>query len=274
MANFIPKSTNFLNLSWRNKPVSVEYTWVGNLDSTLPVMIFLHEGLGSVSMWRNFPDELCKLLGVKGLVYSRPAYGLSTPRDPEDLWDVDFLHQQALEVLPRLLEGVEIGNPVWLFGHSDGGSIALLAGAHYPNLVAGIIVVAPHLFVEDLTIQSIVEAKNQYCVGGLRERLSRYHADVDSAFYGWNSIWLKPEFKYWSIEGEVSRIKCPILAIQGRDDLYGTMDQVRKIKTLCNQAVIEEIQNCGHSPHKDQKDALIRCVKNFFINIDQRAKVQ
>lgn len=265
---------NFLDIMWRDKSVSVEYAWVGELCALGPVMVFLHEGLGSVSMWRDFPHEMCKHLGIKGLVYSRPAYGLSTPRDPTDLWDVDFLHQQALEVLPRLLEGLKLNDPVWLFGHSDGGSIALLTAAHYPELVAGVIVLAPHLFVEELTIQSIVQARDQYRVGELRERLSRYHADVDSAFYGWNTIWLKPEFKHWSIEDEVAKIQCPILAIQGEQDPYGTMEQVRKIKTLCNQAVIKEIGNCGHSPHKDQKDALIECVQNFFTDIAQRVGVK
>ncbi len=258
----------FLDIMWRDKPVSVEYAWVGELNAPGPVMVFLHEGLGSVSMWRDFPHEMCKLLGIKGLVYSRPAYGLSTPRDSEGLWDVDFLHQQALEVLPKVIEGLKLNEPVWLFGHSDGGSIALLSAAHYSGLVAGVVVLAPHLFVEDLTIQSIVQARDHYRAGGLKERLSRYHADVDSAFYGWNTIWLKPEFKYWSIEDEVAKIQCPILAIQGEQDPYGTMEQVNRIKKLADQAVVIEIDDCGHSPHKDQTQVLMSVVKDYFEKVN------
>jgi len=259
---------HFLDIFWRDKPVSVEYTWVGDEHATGPIMIFLHEGLGSVSMWRDFPHEMCNFLGIKGLVYSRPAYGLSTPRNPEDLWDVDFLHQQAIEVLPALLVGLKLDEPVWLFGHSDGGSIALLAAAHHPELVAGVIVLAPHLFVENLTIQSIRQAREQYRTGGLRERLSSYHADVDSAFYGWNTIWLKPEFQYWTIEDEVAKIQCPILAIQGSQDPYGTMTQVNRIEQLAKQVVVIEIANCGHSPHRDQTQILMQSVKDYFEKVN------
>lgn len=254
----------FLEINWRDKLVTIEYAWVGVDQESAAVMIFLHEGLGSLSMWREFPNEMCNKIGCRGLVYSRPAYGFSTPRAVNDLWDIDFLHQQALDVLPEVIKCLKITKPVWLFGHSDGGSIALLLASHRPELLAGIIVVAPHLFVEDLTIKSIAAAKEQYHDGDLRQRLKRYHADVDSAFYGWNDIWLKPEFKSWTIEKEVANINCPILALQGEEDPYGTMAQIRRIKELCSQTELEEIPNCGHSPHKEQKEILLKRIVLYF----------
>ena len=233
-----------------------------------PLMVFLHEGLGSLSMWRDFPAQLCQALGCRGLVYSRPGYGQSTPRAPDENWGSDFMHQQAQQVLPALLEALQIDptqTPIWLFGHSDGGSIALLAAAQL-SAIRGVIVVAPHIFVEDLGVASIAQTRTAYldATTGLRQRLARHHADVDSAFWGWNNIWLNPEFRHWRIDHALGQIRCPVLAIQARDDEYGTLAQIQgiaEILPLCELAVLD---HGGHSPHRNQPQALIDCVKVFF----------
>ena len=260
-------AVEFATITWRNQPVRLEYQWVGVRDAQAPVMVFLHEGLGSVSMWRNFPDQLCQALGCRGLVYSRPGYGNSTPRAADDHWAPDFMHRQADEVLPAFLRAVGVHvqkQPLWLFGHSDGGSIALLYAMHHPRALAGAIVVAPHILVEEVSIASIAEARNAYLETGLRQRLARHHADPDSAFWGWNDIWLDPGFRPWRIDEQLGSITCPLLAVQGVDDAYGTLEQIRGIARKAPQCELLELQACGHSPHKDQPDRLIAAVTHFF----------
>ena len=260
-------AVEFATITWRNQPVRLEYQWVGVRDAQAPVMVFLHEGLGSVSMWRNFPDQLCQALGCRGLVYSRPGYGNSTPRAADDHWAPDFMHRQADEVLPAFLRAVGVHvqkQPLWLFGHSDGGSIALLYATHHPKALAGAIVVAPHILVEEVSIASIAQARNAYLETGLRQRLARHHADPDSAFWGWNDIWLDPGFRPWRIDEQLGSITCPLLAVQGVDDAYGTLEQIRGIARKVPQCELLELQACGHSPHKDQPDRLIAAVTHFF----------
>jgi pimeloyl-ACP methyl ester carboxylesterase len=260
-------AVEFATITWRNQPVRLEYQWVGVRDAQAPVMVFLHEGLGSVSMWRNFPDQLCQALGCRGLVYSRPGYGNSTPRAADDHWAPDFMHRQADEVLPAFLRAVGVHvqkQPLWLFGHSDGGSIALLYAMHHPRALAGAIVVAPHILVEEVSIASIAEARNAYLETGLRQRLARHHADPDSAFWGWNDIWLDPGFRPWRIDEQLGSITCPLMAVQGVDDAYGTLEQIRGIARKVPQCELLELQACGHSPHKDQPDRLIAAVTHFF----------
>lgn len=251
----------FAHLRWAGRDVSIEFQWVGIRDPKAPVVIFLHEGLGSVAMWRQFPEALCKATGCRGLVYSRPGYGQSTPRPADELWDMDYMHQQAYEVLPRLMEQLNI-NPtrdrVWLIGHSDGGSIALLYAARYGESLAGAIVLAPHIMVEDITVESIQKARQAYLTTNLREKLGRYHQDPDSAFWGWNRIWLDPRFKHWSIEDEILTIRCPLLAVQGLDDEYGTLEQIRGIARRLPHTELLELADCGHSPHLDQPQSLIQ----------------
>ena len=199
-----------------------------------PLLVFLHEGLGSVSMWRDFPQRLCEAVGLRGLVYSRPGYGRSTARPEDEKWPVTFMHHQAHDVLPAVLDvsGIDTADePVWLFGHSDGGSIALLHAARSGASVAGCIVLAPHLFVEDLSVDSIARAREAYRLTDLRDRLARHHQDVDSAFWGWNDIWLDPAFRQWNIERDITGIGCPTLAIQGLDDEYGTLAQIEEIES-------------------------------------------
>ena len=275
----------FVDIAWRGRPVRIEHVWVAG-PAEAPLIVFLHEGLGSVSMWRDWPQRLCAATGCRGLVYSRPGYGRSTPRAADERWAPDFMHRQAHEVLPALLAALDVRDPPWLFGHSDGGSIALLHAARHA--VAGLIVAAPHCFVEDLSISSIEAARRAYDEGDLRQRLARHHDDPDSAFRGWNGIWLDPAFRDWNIESALATITTPVLAVQGTDDEYGTLEQIRCIpRRLPNklqahlpshlsphllihsaspspQAQLLEIPACGHSPHRDQPQILCDAVASFM----------
>lgn len=240
----------------------IEYQWINPESRKKPLMVFLHEGLGSIAMWRDFPRQVCDAVGCRGFVYSRPGYGHSAPRRPEDRWSTAFMHKQAHDTLPALLRSVGIDGqrePVFLFGHSDGGSIALLHAAKFPDRVRGAIVLAPHLFVEPVSVESIAKVRTVYMETDLRTKLARYHADVDSAFWGWNDVWLDPEFRDWNIEAEVAQTRCPVLAIQGTGDEYGTMRQIRRIAELRSDAATEvvELDDCGHSPHRDQPERVI-----------------
>ena len=259
--------TRFVDIDWAGRRVRIEHHWIAGESPARPLIVFLHEGLGSAAMWRDFPQRLCDAAGCRGLVYSRPGYGHSTPRAAEEAWDLDFMHRQAHEVLPALLEAVGIDRAAarpWLFGHSDGGSIALLFAARWPQRLSGAIVLAPHIMVEDLSIDSIRKARDAYVGTDLRERLARYHADPDSAFWGWNDIWLHPPFREWSIEAEIAAIRCPLLAVQGLDDEYGTLEQIRGIARRVPQTELLELPACGHSPHKDQPEALIGAATRFI----------
>lgn len=246
-------SPAFVDIDWRGRRVRIEHAWVG--EGAGAPLVFLHEGLGSLAMWRDFPARLCAALGRRGLVYSRPGYGRSTPRDAQEFWGLDFMHRQAHEVLPALLAALNVTAKPVLFGHSDGGSIALLHAARFP--VAGAVVMAPHILVEDLSVASIEQARVAYETTDLKQRLAKYHDDPDSAFYGWNRIWLHPPFKQWSIEDEIGAIACPLLAIQGLDDEYGTLEQIRGIARRVPQTRLLELPDCGHSPHRDQPEAVI-----------------
>ena len=255
--------SSFVELDWHGRPLSLEYQWVGSDDASRPVVVFLHEGLGSVAMWKDFPQRFCDEHRLRGLVYSRYGYGKSTPRLANERWAPDFMHRQAREVLPALLDALGIERP-WLFGHSDGGSIALLHAASFAEYLRGVIVLAPHIFVEDISVTSIAAAREAYLSQGLRERLARYHADVDSAFRGWNDIWLDPAFRDWNIEAELARISCPVLAVQGEDDEYGTLEQVYGIARKAPQTEVLVLPQCGHSPHRDQPAALSREAGRFI----------
>ena len=176
------------------------------------------------------------------------------------------MHRQAHEVLPALLQALNVSEAPWLFGHSDGGSIALLYATRHD--CAGVMVVAPHIMVEDVSVASIAQAKLAYENTDLRQRLARYHSDVDSAFWGWNHVWLSPEFRNWSIEQELSTITCPVLAIQGMDDEYGTLAQIRNIQHHIPRTQLLELAHCGHSPHRDQPQALSQGCVHFFRNLN------
>ena len=247
-----------------DRTLAIEYGWMGTEDPAAPLIVFLHEGLGSLGMWKDYPQSLCAAAGVRGLVYSRPGYGRSTPRAPGEKWPVDFMHRQALDVLPALLAHCGIVRPPWLLGHSDGASIALLHAAAFPERVAGVIAVAPHIFVEDVSIRSIEAARTVYRTTDLPARLARYHADPDSAFWGWNDIWLDPAFRTWNIEDRLPLIRCPVLAVQGEDDEYGTMAQIDDLARHVPQAQLVKLVRCGHSPHRDQPAALNGAIAAFL----------
>ena len=223
----------------------------GTKGRPLAPIIFLHEGLGSVAMWRDWPAQVCDETMRAGIVYSRPGYGQS-----DSIPDIrgagrlapDYMHRAALEELPMLLDALNIASPV-LLGHSDGATIALLYASRFP--VTACVVMAPHVIVEDLSVQSIAQARDAYTSGNLRERLSRYHADVDCAFWQWNDIWLSPAFRDFDIRAECRRIEAPVLAIQGEEDPYGTL---RQIDEIAPRGPLQKLvlPNCGHSPQRDQ----------------------
>jgi pimeloyl-ACP methyl ester carboxylesterase len=263
-------TSQFANINWAGKSVRIEYQWVGSADAARPLIVFLHEGLGSVAMWKDFPQHLCEAANCRGLVYSRPGYGKSTPRATDDAWQPDFMHRQAFEVLPALLKTLEIDSEKkkpWLFGHSDGGSIALLFAARYPGDTSGTIVLAPHILVEGVSIRSIEKTKFAYQTTDLRSKLARFHDDVDSAFWGWNDIWRAPEFRHWNLTQAIKTITCPLLAVQGLDDNYGTLEQIHGIKRVLPDTRLLELPNCGHSPHHDQPDALIDACVAFVLSV-------
>ena len=245
----------------------LEVEWHGPPPDDAVTLIFLHEGLGSVSQWRDFPEKLSDATGCGSLVYSRRGYGGSAPCNlPRPL---DFMHHEGLKVLPELIKTTGIKKCI-LIGHSDGGSIALIYGGGTPALpLNGIITEAAHLFCEEITIRSIREAKIEYDSGSLRTRLMKHHGEnTDCAFRGWNDIWLHPEFINWNIEEYLPDIKVPILAIQGKDDKYGTMAHIDSIinNTGGNtRSVI--LKNCGHSPHKDQEEAVFNVMIDFIWGI-------
>ncbi len=253
-----------------DRALRIECQWIGATRGDAPLVVFLHEGLGSVAMWKDFPARLCDAGGFRGLMFSRPGYGRSTPRAPDERWDVDFMHRQAHEVLPALFEALGIDEAPWLLGHSDGASIALLYAARFPNRVAGLVVLAPHIFVEDMTVANIEEARRAYVGTDLRQKLGRYHDDADSAFWGWNHIWLHPPFRHWNIEAELNAIRCPVLAIQGLDDEYGTLEQIEGIARRAPRTELLKLAGCGHSPHRDQPEALIAAAANFIQHQGQQ----
>lgn len=240
--------------------VQIETVLLGAPDRGLPVVVFLHEGLGSVSMWRDFPAVVCERLGCRALVYSRPGYGQSTPCARDAIWSPDYMHTEALQVLPALLEALAIdgrAQPVWLLGHSDGGSIALIHAAHSETPLAGAIVLAPHILVEDLSVRSIELARDAFMNGSLKARLARHHIDAEATFMRWNRTWLSTAFRSWSIEEEITGIRCPLLAVQGLQDPYGTLEQVYGIARRVPDTRVVELADCGHSPHRDQTEQLL-----------------
>ena len=227
-----------------------------------PILVFLHEGLGCTAMWRNFPAELAAATGCGALVYSRFGYGRSAPCVlPRP---IGYMHDEALEVLPALLAAAAVERCV-LIGHSDGGSIALIyAGGTAAAPLLGVITEAAHLFIEDISIRSIEVARQNYEQGELRRQLAKYHGDnTECAFRGWNSAWLDPAFRDWNIEPYLPKIRVPVLALQGRDDNYGTTAQLDAIARLAG-AEIELLADCGHAPHYDQKAATLAAMAAFI----------
>ncbi len=239
----------------------LEYQWVGK---TGPTLVFLHEGLGSIRQWRDFPARVAAATGCRALVYDRYGYGNSDVlREPRV--GIEFMHDGALNELPELLENLNIENPI-LIGHSDGASIALIYAGTYE--VRGVAVMAPHVFVEDDGLKSIVEINATFETSGLPERLGKYHRHARKTFHLWADAWLDPAFRQWNIEEYLPRIHCPVLAIQGEEDQYGTMAQLdaiaHQVKGSCE---LSKLPGCGHSPHKDQPQKVLDSVVAFIKKI-------
>jgi pimeloyl-ACP methyl ester carboxylesterase len=259
-----PDRPDFIDLDWRGRPLRLELAWVGAPASKHPVVVFLHEGLGSVALWKDFPERLCRAHGLTGLVFSRYGYGRSSPRPVDEPLSPDFMEQQAWDVLPLLFSKLGLERP-WLFGHSDGASIALLHAARFSGRISGAVVMAPHVMVEPVSVESIAAARAAYLDGPLRERLARYHTDVDSAFWGWNTVWLDPAFRTWDMRALLPQVTAPVLAIQGEGDEYGTLEQVHAIGRLAARAEVLVLPDCGHSPYRDQPERVIEAAGAFIL---------
>lgn len=230
-------------------------------------LVFLHEGLGSIALWRDWPQRLCAATGRAGWVYSRRGYGRSSPNlDARGSGRLkpDYLHREALDVLPAVLARLGLERPV-LVGHSDGATIALIHAAHHP--VAACVVMAPHVMVEEVCIRSLEQTREAWIAGPLRERLARYHDDANGAFWQWNDIWLSPAFRGFDIRGECRSITAPLLAIQGLDDEYATLAQLHDLQDAVPHARLLEVPACGHSPHRDQPEAVTAAIGLFLAPV-------
>lgn len=260
----------------------LDYEWIGPGPKDAPTLVFLHEGLGSVAMWRDFPAKVAEATGLGALVYSRYGYGKSDVlKEPRK---VDYMHDEAFVTLPEVLTGLGVRDPI-LIGHSDGGSIALLYGGSVAARRAGkgkngpapraLITMAAHVFVEQLSVDSIAAAKTAFETTDLPKRLGRYHDDVDKMFWGWNNIWLLPAFFHWNIEAYLPTIACPILAMQGEDDEYGTIKQVEAIRDRAGGPVtVAMLPKCKHSPHRDQLALTIETISGFLKDVTRKAAAQ
>ena len=234
-------------------------------DRPGPTLVFLHEGLGSVALWRDFPQRVADAMALPALTYSRAGYGRSTglraARAPR------YMHDEALVTLPALLDALGIVEPI-LIGHSDGASIALIHAGAKARPVRALVAMAPHVFVEDLSIAGIEQARHAYESTDLRAKLGRYHADADSAFRGWNDIWLSPAFRDWNIESFLPGVACPLLLIQGRDDEYGTLAQLDAIERQVSGHVESVVlADCRHSPHRDQAQTTLGAIVGFVSTL-------
>jgi len=251
----------FVNVASR----SLEYRRIGIARAERPTLVFLHEGLGSVAMWRDFPARVARATKLGAVVYSRLGYGRSEPlREPRT---ARYLHDEAEIVLPEFLDRLEIERPI-LIGHSDGGSIALIHAGIAARPPVAVVTLAAHVLVEDISVASIAAAREKFETTDVRAKLARHHADVDGVFWGWNHVWLSPEFRAWNIEEYLPRIQCPVLAIQGEDDEYGTMEQMRRIGAKVSDVRLLKLPNCRHSAHKDQPDAVIEAIARFVASVD------
>ena len=234
--------------------------WLGPAPDVAPTLVFLHEGLGSIGQWRDFPAALAAASGCGALVYDRYGYGGSEPLPPPYRRELDFMHEEGRSVLPELLDRTGVQQTV-LVGHSDGASIALLAASTLDSRIRGVVSEAAHVFVEAVSIASIETAVAAYRMGGLRERLARFHGEsVDSAFRGWANAWLDPDFEAFHIEGYLR-----VVAIQGSDDAYGTPAQLEAIAAAVSGPVSTMLlPDCGHSPHKDARETVLQAAGDLI----------
>lgn len=250
----------------RNVPVTIAGRRIDTIslpgDDQLAPIVMLHEGLGSVDLWRELPAALNRATGRRVVAFSRFGHGRSQPSP----WPRDasgFHRREALELLPKLLARLDVRKPV-LVGHSDGASIALIYSGHHP--VRGLVLLAPHVFVEPLTLASIRQTRDIYLRGDLRDRMSRHHDDVDAAFWGWCDTWLHPDFRSWNLETDAALVTAPTLLIQGADDPYGTLEQLDRIEAQLRGAVTRLVVAGGHSPHLAAPDEVLAAITSFASN--------
>ena len=247
-------------------PHSLEYRMLGPRPDRAPTIVMLHEGLGCIGLWGDFPERLQRATGAGVFVYSRAGYGQSSPvMLPRPL---TYMHDEARDVLPALLETIGFRRGV-LLGHSDGASIAAIyAGTHQDHRLGGLVLIAPHFFTEDMGIASIEEAKKAYETTDLRERLARWHKNVDNAFYGWNGAWLDPDFRKWDITEQLAYIRVPVLIVQGKDDQYGTVKQIETATRECYCPVeVALLKGVKHSPQREAPDPTLAAITDFVANV-------
>jgi len=249
----------------------LETLWLMPQTPAAPNIVMLHEGLGSIALWKDFPHQLAASTGRGVLVYSRYGHGESDMLVEKRR--VDFMHHEGEVVLPELLDKLTIERPI-LLGHSDGGSIALIFAGKYPERVGALILEAPHVFVEEFGLASIRAAKVAFETTNLPARLGCYHAHVDETFWGWNDIWLDPQFPAWNIESYLDSIHCPVLCIQGEEDEYGTPAQVDTIVAKVPDAELLMLANCRHSPHRDQREATLAKMAEFVEKIKGEPRIR
>ena len=242
--------------------LKLEGRWIGPGPRDAPTLVLLHEGLGSVGLWGDFPQKLAAAIGCGVFAYSRAGYGRSDPVAlPRPL---SYMHDEARGALPKILDAIGFRRGM-IVGHSDGASIAVIyAGTHDDRRLDGIVLMAPHVFTEDMGIASIAESKRAYEEGDLKRKLARWHENVDCAFYGWNGAWLDPDFRKWNLTEFLPAIRTPVLIVQGEADQYGTIAQVQAIETRCGGPVeTTMLPGVGHSPHREAPEAALEAIRCF-----------
>jgi pimeloyl-ACP methyl ester carboxylesterase len=240
----------------------IEYSFYELNRPAAPTIVMLHEGLGALSLWRDFPRKLSNLINCSVFVYSRHGYGQSDFINSE--FDTQYMHEEALYILPQILDHFEISNPI-LYGHSDGASIALIHASSADSQVTGLILEAPHVFVEEISLDGLKGAKKAFEQGGLKASLAKHHRKPEMIFRYWNNIWLSPEFLTWNIASCLSNIQCPALLIQGETDAYGTLSQIDTIeKNVSGSCETKILPNIGHSPHRENPELVLRSIQQFI----------
>lgn len=243
----------------------IEYNHISNDNNDSPTIVFLHEGLGSISTWKTFPGLVAEATNCSVFVYSRHGYGGSSFTKRK--FDKSYMHFEALEILPAVLDNFEIKKPI-LYGHSDGASIALIYAGGMNTRVPAIILEAPHVFVENISIKGIRTAKSSFEVGNLKNSLAKHHANPRKTFENWSEVWLSPEFLSWDITDYLENIYCPLLLIQGTEDAYGTLKQLESIEKNVNSSSKRLIlEKMGHSPHKEAAHRVLLAIKNFISQL-------
>jgi pimeloyl-ACP methyl ester carboxylesterase len=242
----------------------LETLWIEPPDASATTIVMLHEGLGSIALWKDFPRRLAERTGCRVLAYSR--YGHGNSEELTEKRPVDFMHHEGEVVLPELLDKLDIEKPI-LLGHSDGGSIALVFAGRYPARPQALILEAPHVFVEDHGLASIAAAKVAFETTNFRAKLGIYHSAVDLTFWGWNDVWLDPDFRAWNIESYLESIRCPVMCIQCEEDEYGTAAQVAAIRARVAWTEVVMLPECKHSPHRDQREATLEKMAEFVDRV-------